>query len=234
MQPLLPPRWSASEATSPRYSAEVRTDHVDGRPSFLVFSEGQFVSQHATRKGALEALESEVHFAVASRSRDMAFVHAGVVEWEGGAIVIPGLSMSGKSTLVAALVRAGATYCSDEYAVLDHDGSVHPYPRRLVMREGKYPPGRYSAASLGGRVATHPVPLRLVVSTRYIPGAQWAPRPLSPREAALRLLDNSLLAREIPGRLLASFQAALSSALAFESDRGDAEEAAAAILRLAH
>jgi hypothetical protein len=30
---------------------------------------------------------------------------------------------------VAELVRAGATYYSDEFAVLDSRGRVHPFPR---------------------------------------------------------------------------------------------------------
>ena len=43
-----------------------------------------------------------------------------IVTWgRGRAIVIPGRTFSGKSTLVAELVRAGATYYSDEYAVED-------------------------------------------------------------------------------------------------------------------
>jgi hypothetical protein len=42
-------------------------------------------------------------------------------------MVLPGKSFAGKTTLVAALVRAGAEYWSDEYAVLDANGDVHPY-----------------------------------------------------------------------------------------------------------
>jgi hypothetical protein len=47
------------------------------------------------------------------------FIHAGVVAHEGRVIVIPGLCMAGKATLVLALVRAAAVYYSDEFAVLD-------------------------------------------------------------------------------------------------------------------
>jgi hypothetical protein len=35
------------------------------------------------------------------------------------------LSYSGKTTLVSELIRAGATYYSDEYAVIDERGRVH-------------------------------------------------------------------------------------------------------------
>src|SRR5439155_6705751 len=77
---------------------------------------------------ALQTLESDVRLHVAETSKDGLFVHAGVVEWRGKAILIPGLSGSGKSTLVASLITAGAVYYSDEYAVLDWNGWVYPYP----------------------------------------------------------------------------------------------------------
>src|SRR5262245_27593595 len=64
--------------------------------------------------GVLTALQSSLHFAVAMQAQPWLFVHAGVVGWHGRAIVIPGRSMSGKSTLVSELVRAGADYYSDE------------------------------------------------------------------------------------------------------------------------
>jgi hypothetical protein len=66
---------------------------------------------------------------VAENARRWIFVHAGVVAWRGQAIVIPGATQSGKTSLVAALVRAGAEYFSDEYAVFDARGRVHPLPR---------------------------------------------------------------------------------------------------------
>ena len=48
----------------------------------------------------------------------------------------------GKSTLVTALLRAGATYYSDEYAVIDGRGQVYPYARRLSLRATSSEPRR--------------------------------------------------------------------------------------------
>ncbi len=62
----------------------------------------------------LEALERDLQLHVAERARRRVFVHAGVVGWGGRAIVIPGRTTRGKTTLVKALVDAGATYYSDE------------------------------------------------------------------------------------------------------------------------
>src|SRR6476646_7063652 len=58
----------------------------------------------------LEALEVDARHTVAALSPQRVFVHAGVVGLRGGAIVIPGASFSGKTTLVAELVRRGASY----------------------------------------------------------------------------------------------------------------------------
>src|SRR5260370_20995260 len=82
----------------------------------------------------LDAFESHVQLTVAEYAPRRVFVHAGVVGWKNRAILIPGLSHSGKTTLVDQLIRAGATYYSDEYAVLDERGRVHPYARALGMR----------------------------------------------------------------------------------------------------
>ena len=79
-------------------------------------------------------LEYDLEVYVAEQARRRVFVHAGAVGWNGRAIILPGQTRSGKTTLVAALVRAGATYYSDEYAVIDTQGRVHPYPRPLMIR----------------------------------------------------------------------------------------------------
>ncbi|MFN8625355.1 MAG: hypothetical protein U0587_05160 [Candidatus Binatia bacterium] len=79
----------------------------------------------------LDLLRSCLEFHIASTARSWLFVHAGVVEWRGRAILIPGRSRSGKTTLVTALIRAGAGYYSDEFAVLDRFGRVHPWARPL-------------------------------------------------------------------------------------------------------
>src|SRR5205823_9671727 len=102
-----------------------------------------------------DILESDLRLVVAEFARHRVFVHAGVVGWKGKAIVIPGRSFSGKSTLVAELVRAGATYYSDEYAVVDPQGRVHPYPKPLSLRENGAARGKkYAMEELGGRAGS--------------------------------------------------------------------------------
>lgn len=179
----------------------------------------------------LKALETDLELYVAERARRRLFVHAGVVGWQGRAIVIPGVSMSGKSSLVAALVRAGATYYSDEYAVLDARGRVHPYPRALSLRDG---PGGATREMPTGRVeaslALEPLPVGLVLITRYRSGARWRPQRLSPGRTGIELLAHALAARRRPARTLAMLAHALRGSGALKGIRGEAAELAEALL----
>jgi hypothetical protein len=94
------------------------------------------------------------------------FVHAGVVGWKGKAIVIPGRSHSGQSTMVAELVRAGASYYSDEYAVFDYRGRVHPFPKDLELRDcGAFRQTRFGVETFGGQTARKPIPVGLMMET---------------------------------------------------------------------
>src|SRR6266536_3494305 len=88
----------------------------------LVYRDTTRLARSKTLDEALDVFESNLQLTVAEHARHRVFVHAGVVGWQGNAILIPGLSHSGKTTLVDQLVRAGATYYSDEYAVLDESG----------------------------------------------------------------------------------------------------------------
>ena len=183
-----------------------------------------------TRKAdeALQALASGLHGQVAEQARERLFVHAGVVGWNGKAVVLPGRTFSGKSSLVAALVEAGATYFSDEYAVFDENGCVHPYAKPLSLRdeEGR-PRGTYSVEALGGRAATEPLPIGMILAARYEAGACWRPRPLSPGRAMLTLLDNTVQVRKQPQAAMQTLQKAALTAEAFQSKRGEADRVVA-------
>lgn len=75
----------------------------------VVWADERPLARTLDLNAALDALETDVERFVAEAARGYAFVHAGVVAWDDRAVVIPGSSHSGKTTLVAALVRAGAS-----------------------------------------------------------------------------------------------------------------------------
>ena len=180
-----------------------------------------------------EHVEGDLQIHLGETARHFVFLHAGVVAWRGVGIVLPGKSYCGKSTLVAALVRAGATYYSDEFAVLDGNGAIHPYPRRLSLREeGKSRAVRRSVESLGGHRGTDPIRPGLVLLTRYRPGGRWAPRRVAPAEAIFELVRNSLSIRRQPGPVLNVLGHLVQEAVVLETDRGDADDTAGPLLTL--
>ena len=89
--------------------------------------------EHARRELFYESVESKICVTIAEFAVGKVFLHAGVVGWKGRAIVIPATSFSGKTTLVAELVKRGAQYYSDEYAVLDAEGKVEPFPEMAFV-----------------------------------------------------------------------------------------------------
>jgi hypothetical protein len=205
---------------------------LDGEERHAVTLDGVELVAHADRAVALGLLDAQIRLFVAARAPDLVFVHAGVVAVGERAIAIPGASFSGKTTLVAALVRAGATYVSDEYAPLDADGLVHPFPRRLTIRsddgggELERAPGAFGAVvDLGARLR-----LGAIVVTRFVPGATYAPTQTTPGQGALALLANTVPAQERPQESLSAVARAARDSLVLEGERGEADAAAAAIL----
>lgn len=179
----------------------------------------------------LTALEDHLDSVVATEARGRLFVHAGVVGWHGHAILIPGASGSGKTSLVAALVQAGASYYSDEYAVLDARGRVHPFPRPLSIRtELGEPSRRIRADDLGGVAATTPLSVGLIVVTQHRPGASWRPRSLSPGQAFFALLRNTVAARAQPDKAVPVLRQVASQAPALTGRRGEAAATAGQVL----
>jgi serine kinase of HPr protein (carbohydrate metabolism regulator) len=180
------------------------------------------------------ALESDLRLFVAEVAHHRVFVHAGVVGWKGSAIVIPGRSFSGKSTLVAELVKAGATYYSDEYAVLDSQGRVHPFLKPLEIREhGATRQTKVFVNQLGGQAGKKALPAGLVIITHFQEGGKWRPRRLSPGKGTLELLANTVSARSKPEQALAMLQQVAAKAQILKGVRGHATEIAHSILKKA-
>src|SRR5215813_7086410 len=197
----------------------------------LLYADHVRIARSLNITEVFERLESDLRLFVAEVARHRVFVHAGVVGWKGKAIVIPGRSYSGKSTLVSELVRAGATYYSDEYAVFDSRGRVYPFSKPLEIREsGDFKQTKFGIEQFGGRTATKPIPVGLVMVTQYRAGAHWRPRSLSDGQAVLALLANTDSARRQPERALSALQRAVTTAQVLKGVRGEAGLLAPSIL----
>jgi hypothetical protein len=183
---------------------------------------------------ALGLMRLQMRRFVGYHAEDLVFIHAGVVAHRERAIVVPGHSFSGKSTLVAELVRAGATYYSDEYAVLDADGLVHPYREPLVMRDmAARRRVSLTAEELGGEAGEEPVRVGLVALATYVAGGRWTPRELSAGQGLLALLEHAVPVQDRPEQTLSVVRRALDGALILSGERGDAPETARTLLKTA-
>jgi len=228
-------------------SAVRRVDHLYSLTGFPANSNGKVrrfnlgywnllrFSRSRSFDDLLDGFESHVQLTVAEYAARRVFVHAGVVGWNGRAILIPGTSYSGKTTLVEHLIRAGATYYSDEYAVLDERGRVHPYARPLGIRgRDTAHDTKVRAEKLGAQVGSKPLPIDLVISTRFKAGARWRPRKLTRGKGVLELLANTVSARSQPELALSVLPKALESARIVKGVRGEASEIVESILSQNH
>ena len=204
----------------------------DSRQRFVLFEGNECLAKSLDQSEALDSLGREARLFVAEHARRRIFVHAGVVAWNGRAIVIPGESMSGKTSLTAEFVRAGADYYSDEYAVFDEQGRVHPYAKPLSIRDKDGDSQTdYPVEAFGGRAGIGPLPVGLVLVTRYRKGSRWQPRQITAGMGALSLLANTVAARKEPARSLDVLQNVLHTAPVLKSVRGEAACVVASVLR---
>ena len=241
---VLPPGWQPSRSPEvervysllvggPGHQAQ-QAQQSKVRRYNLLYADAGRLARSMDLDDLLARLEGDLRIYIAERARQRLFVHAGVVGWRGRAILIPGTSHSGKSSLVAALVRAGATYYSDEYAVLDARGRVHPFSVPLSLRDGPNGEARKrQAEALGGSPGVAPLPVGLVAITKYQPGARWQSRPLSQGQAMLALLGNTVPARRRPRTALATLRKVVASAAVVKGVRGEAEQMCDALLSTA-
>jgi hypothetical protein len=234
LEPLLPPGWSPS--SSPRVDRlySLLGAKPGTRPGVrslnLAYADVLRIARSSDLQEVMERFESDLQLYVAESARKRIFVHAGVVEWSNKAIVIPGRSHSGKTTLVAELVRAGARFYSDEYAVFDEHGRVHPYPKPLAVRDAVGKQVRCTPEDFGGCSGHKPIPVRGLVVTSFKAASRWRPRTVSAGKGILALLANTVAARRKPAGSLNVFKQVVADAVVLSGPRGEARESAASIL----
>jgi hypothetical protein len=234
----LPPGWQEQRRpTVDRLYSLVVGGKADGhvRRLNLLYRDAELLARTRHLDEALDTFAADVQLHVAEHAKQRVFVHAGAVGWRGRAIVLPGRSFSGKTTMVEHLVRAGATYYSDDYAVFDARGRLHPFPRQLsIRRNGAHTQERHSVESLGGSAGEQALPVGLVVVTEYSAGVRgWRPRTLSPGQGVLELVSHAVAARRRPEAVLEALHHVIADAPVLKGRRGEAEHVAALILERA-
>jgi hypothetical protein len=168
--------------------------------------------------------DSLVRILIAEHCNSLVFVHAGVVGWRGKTLVFPGDSFAGKTTLVAELVRNGAEYYSDEYALFDQCGLVHPFARPLSLRSsGKsITETDIAVEDLGGHSAQVPKPVGCVLFSKYDPASEWNPQILSVGKGMMEILPQTIAIRRNTEFAINILKNAITSAIIVKSARFDA------------
>ncbi len=224
----LPPFRSADGRSVDRTYGIARLAGDNAPARYRVTIDGQRLDAVKSVDEAAGQVASDLQTFLALTAPGATFVHAAVVALDERLIVLPGASGSGKSTLAAALLDAGATYLSDEFAVVGHDGRVEAYARPLALR-GDAAAHWIPAGDYRDRAPRRPLPVDTVLFTHYSSGAAFDPVRLSPPDAVLRLLTHCPAAQKRPEETLRALRALAASAEAWVTPRGEAAVAVAAL-----
>ena len=146
--------------------------------------------------------------------------------------MIPASSFQGKTTLVKELIKLGAKYYSDEYAVLDENGLVHPFPKTLSVRgiNGNPEQVELPAEFYGAQTGTKACEVGLVLMTSYQKDASWEPRVISKGQGVLEIIQHTLSIRSNTKFTMRVLNKVVTNAIICKSLRGNASKTAKTVL----
>lgn len=217
---------------------EIRSDRFDHEFTLDRLANGDLMLTHNgvelgasdTELKAYRFFDSILRVSVGEVAPNRVFLHAGVVGWKGKAIVMPADSFKGKSTLVTELVKQGAEYYSDDFAILDADALVHPFPRRIAMRTEDFKTYDIGIEELGGKTGNDPIEVGIILFTGYDSEAEWEPQIETAGSGVLKLIPFTLSIRNRPEFSMEVLQKLASRAIIVSSLRGSAERFAKTLL----
>lgn len=225
-------------AADPAYAELLAGDGVPGQ-----------ADARLTDVDTAELLLARLTEAVVRRS-PLLTVHAAVVAGPRGVLVVPGHSGLGKTTLTAALVRAGFEYLSDEVLAVDRStGEVYRFARPLSLApdvwpllglagecapedessdyERQFAPSRFGPVWPGG-----PVRVSDVLLARRVAGGEPEVGVGSPSDAVTALLTRSFNHYLDPRGSLRTAAELVRDATVWSADYSDATQLAATMRRL--
>jgi len=228
----LPPGALPCPGRSPARSYAVRSvppTLAESGASHLLLCDGRPLLRSSEVSDVADAFEDNLKWLVAERSPRRVFLRAGVVGWRDRAIVIAGGPGTGKRTLVRALLARGATYFSDDYAVLD-GGTVEAYPSRRHVPVGAGHPLSHWLDDVAPARSAGPVPVGVVLFAPYQPGAVFKPKLIPRGRALLEMFKHAVAAQRNPMQVLRALETVSRRCNALEGVRGDARAVAAYLL----
>jgi hypothetical protein len=182
----------------------------------LTETDNAYSQQFSSAGDLLHGLFGALGYRVAEGMTGGHCLHAAAVARNGRAIVLPGVSGRGKSSVCAWLVAQGFEYISDELVVVDGDGQVTGFGRPLQLKRGSYdavaplvvneehvvygdtvssyPPEAFA----GTRYIGSSLPIAAWLFPAFESGAGFSLRELSSAQCALQVLQAHVNARNLP------------------------------------
>jgi hypothetical protein len=217
---------------------ETKTEHdflfvwnKSGRDT--LYKNGEKMFDRQKREISIDNVASRIRLTVAEFAVGRVFIHSGAVAWKNKAVIFPGRSFRGKTALTVALVERGAVYYSDEYAILDADGFLHPFPKMLSVR-GVIDDRQqidYPVEKFGGVAGTKKIRVGIVLVAEYKPKARWNPKFLSPAQGVIEIIQHTVPIRQNPIFTLEVLNKIAGEAVFVKSKRGDVSKSADLILK---
>lgn len=199
---------------------------------FDVLINDQPVATVGTLHDAVLAAVKALDHAIVHRMKTFRAVHAGAVLIDGRALLLPGSSHAGKSSLVAELLRRGAACFSDEYALIDEAGRIHSYPRPLLLRNGRPQQSLVLPEDLNATFAVGAAPVGWILALDYVPAGAWEVRQIAQGEAVMVLLRNTPHEMAKAPDMVDFFRRTASEAACYAGQRCDVADAATLIFKL--
>lgn len=177
-----------------------------------------------------ETVERMLHLYLAFHAVGAVYIHAGAVLIGGRALILPGRSYSGKSSLCQELVRHGAQLLSDEYAIIDGQAQIHAFPRPVSLRTAQG--DIRQECTEFGYPGPGPWPIAACAFLRYQAGANFSPTIVPAGTSILEMMRFTVSATKNPHTVLATLAALSQSIVSWEGDRGEAKACATSLLKL--
>jgi len=227
---LIPKNFSFSENAEHEHIFTLKK--IENSDEIFVARNEEDETGFTSEDSLLDYLGSRIRVTVAEFAKSKVFIHAGAVAWNDVGIIIPGKSYSGKTTLVSELIKLGAEYYSDEYAVLDENGFLHPYPKMLSMRGiiNDWDQVDTEPEKFGAAIGSKKIPVGMVLITKYVENGKWRPKILMPGEGILEVLQHTIPIRSNPDFVLNVLKKAFTRAIIASSKRGAAHKFAPFLL----
>ncbi|MGH9291702.1 MAG: hypothetical protein ACRD0B_00300 [Acidimicrobiales bacterium] len=232
---------------APHYRLTYQPKEVE---PYRLFLDGAELLGQTILSGPIDRLLWEVHQAAIKCLDGLLALHAGAVSLGGRGLLLPAGPGSGKTTLVAGLVRAGCQYLSDDMALIEPSTArLLPFPRPLLMSEssigllpglaGRLSPELDERAS--GKRQVHPaslrpdpigtpVPVAGVIFPRYEPGSETALEPISRAAAVVEMIANSFNFAKVGGGALQLLADTMENGFAYRMRVGRLSDAIAATM----